>query len=52
MFVKGIFVFFVLYNIVINYNYWRLKYIRSNDSFYSYYFRVVCKLLVMYNIIK
>ena len=49
MLVKGIPVSSVLYNIATNYNHWRLKYIRSNDSFYSYYFRAVRKVSVMYN---
>ena len=29
-----------------------MKYIRSNDSFYSYYFRAVRKASVMYNTTK
>ena len=41
MLVKGIPVSSVLYNTATNYNHWRLKCIRSNDSFYSYYFRAV-----------
>ena len=52
MLVKGIPVSSVLYNIATNYNHWRLKYIRSNDSFYSYYFRAVRKVSVMYNTTK
>ena len=49
MLVKGIPVSSVLYNIATNYNHWRLKYTRSDDSFYSYYFRAVRKVSVMYN---
>lgn len=52
MLVKGIPVSSVLYNIATNYNHWRLKYIRSDDSFYSYYFRTVRKVSVMYNTTK
>lgn len=52
MLVKSIPVSSVLYNIATNYYHWRLKYIRSNDSFYSYYFRAVRKVSVMYNTTK
>ena len=52
MLLKGIPVSSVLYNIAPNYNHWRLKYIRSDDSFYSYYFRAVRKVSVMYNTTK
>ena len=52
MLVKGIPVSSVLYNIATNYNHWRLKYIRSDDSFYSYYFRTIRKVSVMYNTTK
>ena len=52
MLVKGIPVSSVLYNIATNYNHWRFKYIRSDDSFYSYYFRTVRKVSVMYNTTK
>ena len=52
MLVKGIPVSSVLYNIAPNYNHWRLKYIRSDDSFYGYYFRAVRKVSVMYNATK
>ena len=52
MLVKGIPVSSVLYDIATNYNHWRLKYIRSNDSFYSYYFKAVRKVSVMYNTTK
>ena len=34
------------------YNHWRLKYIRSDDTFYGYYFRAVRKVSVMYNTTK
>ena len=37
MLVKGIPVSSVLYNIATNYNHWRLKYIRSDDSFYHHF---------------
>ena len=52
MLVKGIPVSSVLYNIATNYNHWRLKYVRSDDSFYSDYFRAVRKVSVMYNTTK
>ena len=52
MLVKGIPVSSVLYNIATNYNHWRLKYISSDDSFYSYYVRAVRKVSVMYNTTK
>ena len=52
MLLKGIPVSSVLYNIATNYNHWRLKCIRSDDSFYSYYFRAVRKVSVMYDTTK
>ena len=39
----------VLYNIATNYNYWKLKYFNSDNSFYSSFFRVPHKISVTYN---
>ena len=47
--IRGIPVSSVLHSVATNYKLWRLKYISSNDSFYSCFFKPGYKISVRYN---